>query len=67
MADQHGNHPHNIQAAIDALDSGICVWCDQAPAAVTSYLCDACRTQDVDGLLRKPVRLRVLDGAERAA
>ena len=67
MTHQDGNHPHKVQAAIDALESGVCVWCDQAPAAVTSYLCDTCRIQDVDGLLRKPVRLRVLDSAERAA
>jgi hypothetical protein len=58
---------HNVQEAIASLDSGCCVWCEQAPAAPTSYLCGTCRTQDVDGLLRKPVRLRVLDSSDIAA
>jgi hypothetical protein len=58
---------HSMHDAIASLDSGCCVWCEQAPAAATSYLCGTCRTQDVDGLLRKPVRLRVLDSSDIAA
>ncbi len=45
-----------MRAALDLLDSGVCVWCESAPAALTSYLCDSCRTQDPDGMMRKPQR-----------
>ena len=58
---------HSVQHAIASLDSGCCVWCEHAPSAATSYLCDACRPQDVDGLLRKPVRLHLVDSSGIAA
>jgi hypothetical protein len=58
---------HSLHQAIASLDSGCCVWCGQAPSAATSYLCETCRSEDVDGLLRKPVRLRVLDSSDVAA
>ena len=67
MIDKLSDRYHNVQQAIAALESGCCVWCEQAPAATTSYLCETCRTQDVDGLLRKPVRLRALDSNDIAA
>lgn len=67
MIDVTSDRQHKVQTAIATLDSGLCVWCEQASAAMTSYLCDGCRTQDVDGLLRKPVSLRALDGCEAAA
>ena len=67
MIDNLSDRHHNVQEAIAALDSGCCVWCDQVPAAATSYLCETCRTQDVDGLLRKPLSLRALDSDDVAA
>ena len=67
MIDNDSDRHHTVQQAIAALDSGGCVWCEQGPAAATSYLCETCRTQDVDGLLRKPVRLRALDSDDVAA
>ena len=67
MIDNDSDRHHTVQQAIAALDSGGCVWCEQAPAAATSYLCETCRTQDVDGLLRRPVRLRALHSDDVAA
>lgn len=67
MIDNLSDHHHSVHEAIASIDSGHCVWCRHAPAAATSYLCETCRTQDVDGLLRKPVRLRVLDNSDIAA
>jgi hypothetical protein len=67
MIDNLSDRHHNVQQSIAALDSGCCVWCEQAPSASTSYLCVTCRTVDVDGFLLKPVRLRALDSDEIAA
>ena len=67
MIDNVSYRHHTVQDAIAALESGRCVWCEQAPAAATSYLCETCRTQDVDGLLRRPVRLRALHSDDVAA
>jgi hypothetical protein len=67
VIDNRSDLHHSVQEAIASLDSGCCVWCERAAAAATSYLCETCRTQDVDGLLRKPVRLRVLDSSDIAA
>jgi hypothetical protein len=67
MIDVTSDRHHKVQTAIATLDSGLCVWCEHAPAAMTSYLCESCRTQDVDGLLRKPVSLRVLHSSQAAA
>ena len=67
MTDNLSDRHHRVQKAIASLDSGQCVWCEQAPAAMTSYLCEECRSQDADGLLRKPVTLVVLDSDEAAA
>jgi hypothetical protein len=67
MIDNPSDHHHSLREAIASLDSGCCVWCEQAPAAATSYLCGTCRPQDVDGLLRKPVTLRVMDSSGIAA
>jgi hypothetical protein len=67
MTDNHSDRHHRVQDAIAALDSGQCVWCEHKRAAMTSYLCDECRRQDPDGLLRKPVALRLLEDAEVVA
>ena len=67
MIDVSGGRHQKVQSAIATLESGLCVWCEQAPAAMTSLLCDGCRRQDVDGLLRKPVSLRALGSSEAAA
>ncbi|MDX6521484.1 MAG: hypothetical protein QOJ31_246 [Gaiellales bacterium] len=67
MIDVTCDRHHEVQTAIATLDSGLCVWCEHAPAAMTSYLCESCRTQDVDGLLRRPVSLRVLHSSQAAA
>jgi len=38
----------------EALLAGeICIWCDDAPKATTSHLCEACRPQDTAGVLRR--------------
>jgi len=58
---------HRVQEAIASLDSGCCVWCEQVPSAATSYLCETCRPQDVDGLLRRPVGLLLVDSSDIAA
>jgi hypothetical protein len=67
MIDVTCDRQHEVNTAIATLESGQCVWCEHAPAAMTSYLCESCRTQDVDGLLRKPVSLRALDSSQAAA
>jgi hypothetical protein len=67
VIDNRSDLHHSVQQAIASLDSGCCVWCELAPAAATSHLCETCRTQDIDGLLRKPVRLRLLDSSDIAA
>ncbi len=67
MTHDPSNRHHRVQDAIAALDSGQCVWCEHRPAAMTSYLCDDCRSEDPDGLLRKPVGLRLVDAAVVAA
>ena len=67
MIDNLSDHHHSVQEAIAAIDSGHCVWCRHAPAATTSYLCETCRTQDVDGLPTQAGRLRVLDNSDIAA
>jgi hypothetical protein len=38
----------------EALLAGdICIWCDDAPKAATSHLCEECRPQDTAGVLRR--------------
>ena len=49
MINNPSDRRHSMQKAIASLDSGCCVWCAQAPAAATSYLCGTCRTQVLSG------------------
>ena len=64
---QNGTSTNSMRAAIDLLDAGVCVWCEEAPASLTSYLCDTCRTQDPDGVMRKPARLTEVRAGDTAA
>jgi hypothetical protein len=41
------------------LDSGLCIWCEAAPATHASHLCGDCAAQDPDGVLGKPSPARV--------
>ena len=56
-----------MRAALDLLDQGVCVWCETAPAATTSYLCESCRTQDPEGVMRKPLHPAAVRAADTAA
>lgn len=67
LAKPNGTSTNQMRDALDLLDSGVCVWCEQAPAALTSYLCDSCRAQDPDGVLRKPARLAEVAARDTAA
>lgn len=39
------------QAAADLLRSGVCIWCEQLPAAGGSLLCAHCAVADPGGVL----------------
>jgi hypothetical protein len=67
VARPNGTSTNSMRAAIDLLDAGVCVWCEEAPAALTSYLCDSCRAQDPDGVMRKPARLAEVRAGDTAA
>jgi hypothetical protein len=43
--------PSLFHEAALLLASGLCVWCESAPAAEGSHLCRACRLDDPDGVL----------------
>ncbi len=36
------------------LESGLCIWCESAPASEGSHLCRSCRADDPDGVLGPP-------------
>jgi len=46
--------------AISLLDGDVCIWCEEAPKAATSHLCEECRKQDPDGVLRRAVPLHAV-------
>jgi hypothetical protein len=46
-------NPSQLQQAFDLLESDHCIWCEDAPKAATSHLCEGCRVEDPDGLLRR--------------
>lgn len=39
------------------LESGLCVWCESAPASDGSHLCRSCRADDPDGVLAPPTEV----------
>ena len=53
-------NPTQLQQAFDLLDSDHCIWCENAPKAATSHLCEGCRAEDPDGLLRRPATLTAI-------
>jgi hypothetical protein len=67
LARQNGTADNPMRAALDLLDRGVCVWCETAPAGLTSYLCDSCRTQDPDGVMQKPLRPATVSAGDTAA
>jgi hypothetical protein len=46
--------PSMFREAALLLASGLCVWCESAPAAEGSHLCSDCRLEDPDGVLAPP-------------
>jgi hypothetical protein len=51
--------PTPLQHAYELLISDQCIWCEQAPKAATSHLCESCRAEDPDGLLGRPAQLEL--------
>jgi len=47
------NEPRQLQHAFALLESDRCIWCEDAAKAATSHLCECCRMEDPDGLLRR--------------
>ena len=43
--------PSLFHEAALLITSGLCVWCESAPASEGSHLCSACRVDDPDGVL----------------
>jgi hypothetical protein len=43
--------PTPIREAMLLLESGLCIWCESAPASEGSHLCRSCRVDDPDGVL----------------
>lgn len=43
--------PSLFHEAALLISSGLCVWCESAPASEGSHLCSACRVDDPDGVL----------------
>ena len=46
--------PSLFHEAALLISSGLCVWCESAPASEGSHLCRACRVDDPDGVLAPP-------------
>jgi len=46
--------PSLFHEAALLLASGLCVWCESAPAGEGSHLCRSCRLDDPDGVLTSP-------------
>ncbi len=57
MSTQHdAEHTDMIDQVVALMRSAVCVWCEEQPAAATSYLCESCALEDPGGVLRKPAR-----------
>jgi hypothetical protein len=54
------NQPDRLREAAELLDGTVCIWCETAPKADTSHLCDDCHVQDGDGILRRPYPLHAV-------
>jgi hypothetical protein len=56
----YGSYPQPDPCARAAglLEGDVCIWCEAAPKADTSHLCETCRVQDPEGVLRRPYQLR---------
>jgi hypothetical protein len=55
------NQPDRLSDAAELLAGGVCIWCETTPKADTSHLCDDCRVQDGDGILRRPCSLHTAE------
>ncbi|HSD01780.1 MAG TPA: hypothetical protein VLB81_05390 [Gaiellales bacterium] len=47
-------NPSTFHEATLLLESGLCIWCESAPASEGSHLCRSCRAADPDGVLAPP-------------
>lgn len=58
----YGTYPQagGEQRAHQLLAGESCIWCEEAPKAATSHLCDECRKQDPDGVLARAYPLRAV-------
>ena len=58
----YGTYPDSDreQLALRLLGGEVCIWCEAAPKAATSHLCEECRKQDPDGLLGRAYPLEVV-------
>jgi len=48
------------QRAHQLLSGDACIWCEDAPKADTSHLCEECRKQDPGGVLGRAFPLRAV-------
>jgi hypothetical protein len=46
--------PNLFREAALLIASGLCIWCESAPASEGSHLCRACRVDDPEGVLAPP-------------
>jgi hypothetical protein len=58
----YGTYPHadGEQRAHRLLAGEVCIWCEAAPKAVTSHLCEECRKQDPDGVFGRAYPLHAV-------
>jgi hypothetical protein len=58
----YGTHPQPDpeREAARLLEGALCIWCEGAPKADTSHLCETCRVQDTENVLRRPYQLRAV-------
>jgi hypothetical protein len=65
----YGRHPQadGEQRAHRLLAGDACIWCEEAPKAATSHLCDECRKQDPDGVLARAYPLQAVRASRSLA
>jgi hypothetical protein len=54
--------PSLFREAALLIASGLCIWCESAPASEGSHLCHACRVDDPGGVLAPPAAVAAATG-----
>ena len=49
-----------MSEALDLIEGDACIWCERRPKGGDSHLCDDCRRDDPDGMLRRAFQLQAL-------